>query len=663
MDFCPAATSRFRLPGVKVPIWHLVWMGFWTGYTMAVVGEAAGIFALPYQISILQFANVRTSRPTTQLLTFLNPLGALLGFHRTRQTNWDFALWVCAGGVVGAVIGPFIRLTAAGRSRSRSRSWSASRLRSPACIYAWRHFAAFAYVTDLRASSQPPRRGGARCRPLAVRPAARSRHRDRREGRRLAHHLLLGRELDHAHAGALPGRARRRRDLRRRSGVGGGFLLVPIFAAFYRLPIYVLVAASIPYVLSLSAVSLFTYSVIAPLFTGTAAAGGNAPGACSPPRAASSAPGCAAKTQRFVPQPLLKLMLGAITGLAGALYILGGFVAASLSDIGSCPCACGTDCCPICRSLILAARGRRGRPPHPRSLLVSGMANEHRPAARRSHIDHVTKAYGDEFAAKTVVRDCSFTVASGNFTVLIGPSGCGKTTLINLIAGYERPTEGRITVDGQDVAGPTQDRLVVFQETALVSLDDGAPERHVRSRWCSGASARAETRSRGDRICWRASGLKDFHDKYPNQLSGGMQRRAELARALINRPSCLLMDEPFRGLDAMTRQLMQEYLLKLFEGSGQTILFVTSEIDEAILLADKTGAAVAFSGLNQSWSSRSTCRARAIRACSPRQRYAELKSEALSVLYDEALEAFASGSRAAADLVEAFELRRGGGTL
>jgi NitT/TauT family transport system ATP-binding protein len=157
-------------------------------------------------------------------------------------------------------------------------------------------------------------------------------------------------------------------------------------------------------------------------------------------------------------------------------------------------------------------------------------------------------------------------------------------------------------------------------------------------------------------------GLTEFRDKYPSQLSGGMQRRAELARALINRPRVLLMDEPFRGLDAMTRQLMQEYLLRLFEGTGQTVLFVTSEIDEAILLADTL---VLLSGAPAS-----TKAVLAVDLPRPRSvavfshpRYAELKNQVLSVLYKEAVQAFASGSRAAADLVEAYELRRSMGPL
>jgi NitT/TauT family transport system ATP-binding protein len=156
-------------------------------------------------------------------------------------------------------------------------------------------------------------------------------------------------------------------------------------------------------------------------------------------------------------------------------------------------------------------------------------------------------------------------------------------------------------------------------------------------------------------------GLRDFRDKYPNQLSGGMQRRAELARTLINQPRILLMDEPFRGLDAMTRQLMQEYLLKLFEGSGHTILFVTTEIDEAILLADRL---VLLS------SAPATVR-ESIRVDLPRPRdmsvfsmsgYVELKSHVLGILYEEALQSFAAGSRAAADLVQAFEMRHKAGT-
>jgi NitT/TauT family transport system ATP-binding protein len=265
----------------------------------------------------------------------------------------------------------------------------------------------------------------------------------------------------------------------------------------------------------------------------------------------------------------------------------------------------------------------------------------------------VKKTFGDEFDAHLVVHDCSFQIEDAKFTVLIGPSGCGKTTLINLVAGYERPTAGRIACDGKEVIGPTRDRLALFQETSLF------PWMTVLQNVMYGPVVQGRTSGIEKEALHLLAkvGLQDFCDKYPNQLSGGMQRRAELARTLINKPRVLLMDEPFRGLDAMTRQLMQEYLLKLFEGSGQTILFVTSEIDEAILLADNL---ILFS------SAPATVREQ-IHVDLPRprdasifdnQRYVELKSHVLSVLYREAIRSFAAGSQAAVDMIEAYEMRK-----
>ena len=195
-------------------------------------------------------------------------------------------------------------------------------------------------------------------------------------------------------------------------------------------------------------------------------------------------------------------------------------------------------------------------------------------------IRDVTKRYGDGSAVTTSVENCSFIVERGKFSVLIGPSGSGKTTLINLMAGYEMPTSGEILVDGEKISGPGWDRLVVFQETALfpwmTTFDNVVYGPLVQRQ-----RAKAEIFQEATRLL-ELVGLQEFRDKYPIQLSGGMQRRAELARALINNPKVLLMDEPFRGLDAMTRELMQEYLQRLFEGSNRTVLFVTSEIDEAI---------------------------------------------------------------------------------
>jgi len=271
-------------------------------------------------------------------------------------------------------------------------------------------------------------------------------------------------------------------------------------------------------------------------------------------------------------------------------------------------------------------------------------------------LKNIHKTFGDEFDSVAVLRDCSFKVEDGQFTVLIGPSGCGKTTLINLIAGYERPTSGRIACDGKEVLGPSRDRLVLFQETSLF------PWMSVLQNVMYGPTVqrRKATAEREAIDLLAKVGLQEFHNKYPNQLSGGMQRRAELARTLINNPRILLMDEPFRGLDAMTRQLMQEYLLKLFEGSGQTILFVTTEIDEAILLGDMLILLSSAPGTVRECIRVDLPRPRTA-ALLTTQYYAQLKSRVLAILYEEALHSFASGSRAAADMIEAFELRRKAG--
>ena len=270
---------------------------------------------------------------------------------------------------------------------------------------------------------------------------------------------------------------------------------------------------------------------------------------------------------------------------------------------------------------------------------------------------NVTKMFGEEWARQVVVERAAFDVEAGRLNVMVGPSGCGKSTLINLIAGYEEPSSGEILIDGQRVQGPGRDRLVVFQETALfpwmTSLENvmfGPDVRGMNRR-----EARQEARRLLEKV-----GLKGFEDKYPSQLSGGMQRRCELARALINHPKIMLMDEPFRGLDAMTRELMQEYLLRLFEETRHTILFVTSELEEAIFLADRLLILSAKPTAVKQVLDVDLPRPRDFHVLTTR-RYGELKQEALEVLYHEAVKAFAKGSKAAYDLVEAFGKRVGGG--
>jgi len=322
--YLPGADIAFPLAGVRVPIWHLVWMGAWTGYTMAVVGEAAGIFALPYTMSVLQFSNIHVT-PTTQLLTFLNPFGALLGFRRNRQWNLDLALWVCAGGIVGGLVGPFVRLTLLSEVKPFTF------VVGLALVFAGLHLSYAAlrgFLTELprdslegRFAAEVQARRASGLSPSGLPTDVTIETLSRGRGRltigfwghtwtvNLAFLFLTG-----AAVGVISAAL----------GVGGGFLLVPIFAAVYGLPMYVLVAATIPYVIVLSAVGLLTYGVILPWVVGTtvqpewawgffAAAGG------------ILGSWCAAKTQRFVPQHFLKLMLGGITGIAGALYVIDFF--------------------------------------------------------------------------------------------------------------------------------------------------------------------------------------------------------------------------------------------------------------------------------------------------------------------------------------------------
>ena len=200
-------------------------------------------------------------------------------------------------------------------------------------------------------------------------------------------------------------------------------------------------------------------------------------------------------------------------------------------------------------------------------------------------IRNVSKGYGDEWERLQVIEDISLTLAPGELTAIVGPSGCGKSTLVNLVAGFEQVDSGSIELNGVRVRGPSRERMVVFQETALLpwlttyqNIAFGPRIRRDKGK----AEIQREIQALLEKV-----GLSEFRNKYPLQLSGGMQRRAELARAIMNEPLLMIMDEPFRGLDAMTRELMQQFFAEILEETGRTSLFVTSEIEEAILLADR----------------------------------------------------------------------------
>lgn len=261
----------------------------------------------------------------------------------------------------------------------------------------------------------------------------------------------------------------------------------------------------------------------------------------------------------------------------------------------------------------------------------------------RMELKNVSKGYGEAWEFDHVLGGLSLELEPGMLTVVVGPSGCGKSTLVNLIAGFETPDEGEILLDGARVTGPGKDRMVVFQETALM------PWQTTYDNIVFGPKLRGDLE--GQALEYEALrlidkvGLSEFKDKYPLQLSGGMQRRAELARALINEPRIMIMDEPFRGLDAMSRELMQEFFLKIFEENRRTQIFVTSEIDEAIFLADRL---VILS--NKPAEVRTVIdiklpRPRDFKMMSSPEAY-RYKSEAMEILHEEAMKSFADTASA-----------------
>ncbi len=192
--------------------------------------------------------------------------------------------------------------------------------------------------------------------------------------------------------------------------------------------------------------------------------------------------------------------------------------------------------------------------------------------------------FGTGAEAHTAVEATNLMVEPGEFVCILGPSGCGKSTALNCVAGFVKPSSGQVTVDGQEIRKPGPDRGMVFQQYSLF------PWKNVRDNVAFGPRLSGHSRAESENIAntfLNMVGLSRFAKHYPGELSGGMQQRVGIARALSGYPSVLLMDEPFGALDAQTRLMMQENLLRIWADFGTTVLFVTHDVDEAVFLADR----------------------------------------------------------------------------
>ena len=205
-------------------------------------------------------------------------------------------------------------------------------------------------------------------------------------------------------------------------------------------------------------------------------------------------------------------------------------------------------------------------------------------------INNLTVNYTEKKKSFTALKNVSFSIEEGEFVSIIGSSGCGKSTLLSILEGINTATDGEILIDGKPITGTGSDRGVVFQHYSLFPWMTARKNVAFGIKQVNKNASRAERYQLADEFLDKV-GLEQFKNKYPSQLSGGMQQRVAIARALAMDTDILLMDEPFGAIDAKNRTILQELLLELWEGDGnstrKTVVFVTHDIDEAILLSDK----------------------------------------------------------------------------
>ncbi|MBX6752786.1 ABC transporter ATP-binding protein [Thermorudis peleae] len=199
-------------------------------------------------------------------------------------------------------------------------------------------------------------------------------------------------------------------------------------------------------------------------------------------------------------------------------------------------------------------------------------------------LEEVTRWFATPRGRYVAVADITFTVPRGQFVALVGPSGCGKSTILSMVAGLISPSRGVVRIDGQPLVGINHRAAFMFQQDALL------PWKTVLDNVAFGPMLRGvpKREARDMARTWLARvGLRGFEDRYPHQLSGGMRKRVSIAQDLVNDPQILLMDEPFNGLDAQTRTMIENEVLQLWSGSNKTVLFVTHDLEEAIAMSDR----------------------------------------------------------------------------
>ncbi|MCF8476094.1 MAG: ABC transporter ATP-binding protein [Pseudolabrys sp.] len=251
-------------------------------------------------------------------------------------------------------------------------------------------------------------------------------------------------------------------------------------------------------------------------------------------------------------------------------------------------------------------------------------------------MDRVSIVFGKGSQSHKAVEETSIRIEPGEFVCILGPSGCGKSTLLNTVAGYVKPNSGEVRVDKELITKPGPDRGMVFQQYSLF------PWKTVKQNVAFGPKLAGQSVVGAESIAntfLDMVGLTRFAHRYPAELSGGMQQRVGIARALANYPRVLLMDEPFGALDAQTRLMMQENLLKIWHEFGTTVVFITHDVDEAIFLADRVLIMSASPGRIIADLAVDLPRPR-VADITADAGYAELKRRCLAYIRDESLKAF-----------------------